>query len=260
MELVFRPKKIAKALGILISLLILANIAGFIARYYFGITSSYVVQFFNMAEEHNIPTFFSSLQLGLCGFILGIITLVRKKQGAKDYWYWLGLSVIFMFLALDEAIEIHERIALFVRSTLNTTGIFYFAWSIPYGLFILAFMTAYIPFLWRLPAPTKKLMILSGIIFVGGALGMEALESLYHTETGQKGFYFNIMTTLEESMEMAGILLFLYSLLQYIDLHLGGITLSLSSKKKVAMPPAAARTSFQENSRNNVPSKVQLAN
>ena len=95
---------------------------------------------------------------------------------------------------------------------------------------MLAFMAAYIPFLWKLPFAVKKLMILSGIVFVGGALGMEALESYYHTETGQKGFYFAIMTSIEEAMEMLGILLFLYTLLHYIELAFGGISINLVAR------------------------------
>lgn len=217
-------------LGI-IAFLTIANIIGMIARYGFGVTSSYLIQLFNVDNEHNIPSLYSSLQLLSCGAILFIIAYATKLRSGKDYWFWIGLGCLFMFLGIDEAIEIHERVALFVRGTLNTSGVFYFAWIIPYGLLVIGVAAAYIPFLLRLPPSTKKLMIISGIIYVAGALGMEAAGSYYHTVTNGKGLYFAILTAIEEPMEMLGIALFLFTLLHYVNRSLGGISLTIGHTK-----------------------------
>lgn len=74
----------------------------------------------------------------------------------KDFWQWAGLSLGYAFLGIDEFVEIHERIGTFVQKTLNTTGVFYFAWIIPYAIIALAVIALYLPFVWKLPKSVKN--------------------------------------------------------------------------------------------------------
>ncbi len=234
MELVLKPKKAALAIGSVICLLILAGILGSIARYQFGITDSYVVNLFNLDSEKNIPTYFATIQLLVCAVLLTIIGFARKKQGAKHFWQWLGLAAVFLFLSMDEFIEIHEVIGTSVQNTLKTTGVFFFAWIIPYGLFVVGMLLAYVPFILRLPSAVKWLVIGAGFLYVTGALGMEAVASYFNYETGERGIYFVVLTTIEETLEMFGLLLFIYALLHYMDVFLGGTSLIISSGQKSA--------------------------
>ena len=243
MHITYTPRKVVYFLGAIICLLILAHTAGLIAVHYFEHTSSfYIIEYFRLAADTNFPTFFSSAQLLLCAVILAVISNIKKNQGAVDFWYWLGLSLIMLFLSIDESIMIHELIAEKLRETLNTTGVFYFAWIIPYSIFVIVVGLAYIPFLLKLPAKVKKLMVLSGAIFVAGALGLEAIESYYFSATGGKrDFMQAIFTTTEEIMEMGGITIFLYSLLHYIELEFGGVSIRITAKAEhsvVADKPA----------------------
>lgn len=234
MDFNLKLKKIVRCLGGFICFLILANIIGLICRHGFDVTSSYTIQLFNLAEERNIPTVYSGLQLLVCAGLLGLIATARKRMAAKDYWYWLGLAGLFLFLSFDELIEIHERIALITRNQLNTTGMFYFAWIIPYALLVVAVAAVYVPFLLKLPKSIKILMGTAGVLFVAAALGMEALESHYHWETQGKDLNFAIMVTIEEAVEMLSILLFLIALLRYIKVTFGGMSLHINENRQAA--------------------------
>lgn len=250
MTLTIKPKKIAFVLGVAICLLILAGILGSIARYQFGVTDSYIVNLFNLDNEKNVPTYFATFLLLTCAVLLFIIGYARKKQAVRDYWQWMGLGAVFIFLSMDEFIEIHEVIGTAIQNRYQPTGVFYFAWIIPYAVLAVGMALAYLPFLFRLPATFKKLFILAGFLYVMGALGLEAVASYFNYEIGERGLYFVFLTTIEESMEMFGLLLFIYALLHYMDVVLGRLTLVISTVQAEAFSaddgagrnPSAAKT------------------
>lgn len=102
------------------------------------------------------------------------------------FGYWSLLGMVFLFLAIDENISLHEKIMGPIRSQFNLTGVFYYAWIVPYFLAVSLLGLYYIPFLLKLPV--KVLLyhfILAFLLFMGGAVGMEILggrhNSLYDT-------------------------------------------------------------------------------
>jgi len=68
--------------------------------------------FFGLEREGNVPTWFSSLQLALIGVVCGVTFLAEKASGSmrKYALFWLGLSLLFLFLSMDETAQFHERL------------------------------------------------------------------------------------------------------------------------------------------------------
>jgi hypothetical protein len=131
---------------------------------------------------------------------------------------------------------------------------------IPALVFVSIFVIAYVRFLIHLNPRSRWMFILSGAIYVGGALFVEmaagAVES--HHGTNQTATYV-LLVTVEEVMEMAGITLLVFAILQHIQLEWGGIAVVLSHaqpgareapltpprRNPAAIPPAApARPAF----------------
>ncbi len=235
MEITSKPKKIIFILGAIICFLILANVIGMIARFSFGIETSYLIELFNLNKENNIPTYFSSLMLLACSATLGIIAFLENRQGKRNYYYWIALAFIFLFLSIDESVQIHERVGAWVHDTLQTSGVFHFAWIIPYGILVLGVTAAFARFILKLPLRVKGLMIVAAVIYVGGALGMEAAASYHYSQDAEYSLTLVIFSIIEESMELSGLLLFLYALLYYIDAHFSGITIYVCSERKSNM-------------------------
>ena len=75
--------------------------------------------------------------------------------------------------------------------------------------------------------------MLSGVIYVGGAVGVEMIGGYHSQMYGENNFAYGMITTIEESLEMMGILVFIYSLLFYLQNYLAKIDLSISFKNKV---------------------------
>jgi len=82
-----------------------------------------------------------------------------------------------------------------------------------------------IPFLKRLPPKAALHFIIAGAIYVMGAIGMEmpgANVAYYYAQLGQgEGLHetsilYDVITTIEESLELTGIVFFNYVLMRYV--------------------------------------------
>ncbi|MGB3212068.1 MAG: hypothetical protein WBB19_15295 [Desulforhopalus sp.] len=216
MNLDIHPGKVLKQLLILYCILLCGNITGIVSTFYFGHDFIYgLVPLFNFDTERSIPTFYSTLALVFSSVLLLFIALTSKQHG-KTSLYWLILSVIFLFLSIDEMAGIHEKIDWSLSRVFNTTGLLYYVWVVPYGIAVMVFGIAYIRFLMILPARTRNLFIVSGTVFVAGAIGIEALSGMYYERYGHKNLIYSLLYTCEESFEMIGVIIFNYSLLAYV--------------------------------------------
>jgi len=229
MELTISPKKIMKILTILVMILMFASITGQIYKYYGG-HDRYLVSLFDLDKEWNIPTWYASTSLLFCSFLLLIISLGEKNKGSSFYYHWAILSVIFLFLALDEAIQFHEKTNTPLRNLLDADGFFYYSWVIPAAILLVVFLLAFFKFIIRLPSMTRLLFIISGALFVGGGLGMEFIGGHYVASHGVDNLTYAILTNIEESLEMAGILVFIYALMRFISIEFKNVQIDLPKR------------------------------
>lgn len=86
--------------------------------------------------------------------------------------YWKFLSLIFLYLSLDEACSIHEISMSPLKAALNASGFLSFAWVIPASIFLAIFLLVFLRFIKALPQKTRSLFIKAGTLYVSGALGM----------------------------------------------------------------------------------------
>jgi hypothetical protein len=167
------------------------------------------ISFFDLDEEESLGTWFSALIL----FAAGQLTLLQSRYARRDsqpwiLWWLLGAG--FHLLSLDEVAGFHE----FVNTVVADTH-----WTTFGAALVLAVAVAYLPFLWALPRRTRWLFILSGAIYVGGAVGVE-WGTLWYEENGLLDtLEYNLWNALEEGMEMVGVILFICALLGHIARH-----------------------------------------
>lgn len=234
MNIDISPRKVFKGLLYIILFLLCANVFGIVSKYFFDHGRLYgLVPAFDFNNEGNIPTLFSSLLLFSSSGILFFIALQHKKHNTS-YLPWIGLSLIFFFLGFDEISAFHEKINAPMRDFLNASGIFYFAWVVPYGPLLLIFVVSYWKFLLRLPKKIMKLFIYSGSIYVVGALGFELVEGWHADSFGGGNLLYAIYYTFEELFEMVGIALFIYTLLTYLVSQFASLTIVITEDRKLS--------------------------
>lgn len=209
------PRKVLLILLTMIGILLCANILGIVSTHVFGHGRVFgLIDLFDFNTETNIPTMYSSLQLILASLLLFFIG-AKLRSNDEKFVSWLFLALIFLYLAVDETAQIHERIATLIHSAYEPTGLLYFAWVIPYGLALLAFVIAFSGFLFRLPRKVTHRFIASGTVYITGAIGFEMLGGRHFESNGPNNVIFAVYYTCEELLEMLGIALFIYALLAY---------------------------------------------
>lgn len=208
------PKRVLNILLIIIFILLLANIITVI--YQNNGNNKWYINLFDFGGESNAPAFYSTVVLFFCFLLLGFITFIHKKAGL-NYLLWLLLTLSFLFISFDESVQIHEKIAAFLMSKFNFSEFFYFAWVIPYGIASLLFgFLFYFKLLLKLPKKIMRLFIISGTLFILGAIGFEMLGAAEVTSANKSETKIALLYTIEELLEMLGIALFAYTLLLYI--------------------------------------------
>lgn len=214
------PKAVVKFLSWVILFLFLFQLILVVSESwgYDNKVTEYVKHFFNFHSENNFPAYISSLLL-LFGGLLAILISFQVKALTLGRWLqWRVLGFLFLFLAFDESIQIHEVISQGLRNNLEERlpGYLYYVWVVPYFLFVVAAVLFFFKLVLELPRNIRNLIFISGFVYVSAALGLEVVESYVFNVEGQNNMLYILLVTVEELFEMVGVTIFIYALLKYL--------------------------------------------
>jgi hypothetical protein len=222
-------KRIALILWAIALLLSILSVALKAYEWSLGVNNTYWVYQINdllsVDQEGNIPAWYNAMLWFIATILSTIIAQFQFQQENQWRKYWAGLSLLFLYLTLDEASAIHELFTVPLREILNTGAYLYFAWllvGIPFALLMIAIFGL---FVLALPRQTKALFILAGLIFLIGAVGIEAISANeWYLHDGPTLLYSTI-NAFEEFFEMTGLVILIYGLLSYIASHIQEVNL-----------------------------------
>ena len=217
LKISYNPATVLKFVLLIIFCLVLLSTLGELYSH-FGSDARFsrTVRLFFLDREKTIPAFYSSLALFFCGILLAVIAKGKYQKHDKYRRYWKFLSWIFVYLAIDENVGIHELTGAPVKNMLNISGFLSYAWVIPGIILFSLFVLVYLKFVLSLPAKIKVLFISAAAIFVTGALGIEMIGANLHVLKGTDNWAYVMVFTIEETLEMVGIAVFMYALLEYL--------------------------------------------
>jgi len=191
---------------------------------------SYATGIFDAGRENSIPTWFSILNLLLASGFLFLIAHHEKLIGAPLARRWFVLAVIILLLSMDEGASLHERL----QKTQQYTGVLIpMIESHPWVLYGAVFATGvflyFISFLRKVGPRLAGMFLLSGGIFLAGALGFETMGAWFvHNDIAVRGdILYMLRRAAEEACEMYGIALFNIVLFGEIQRRGIGLTLAL---------------------------------
>lgn len=173
----------------------------------------------NLEGEMNLSAWYTQLLHATAAFLLLAIGLSRKKQKGSYRYHWLTLSLIFLYISFDEASSIHEMAVAPTRELLNIDkGPLSLAWFIPAVSLLIITSLFFVRFWLNLPKKTRNLFAISLVIFIGGSVGMEMFSGNYYSNINSdlNSLWYTFMFASEECMEILGISIFIYALLNFI--------------------------------------------
>jgi hypothetical protein len=168
---------------------------------------------FNLEQEGNLTTWYSSTTLLLSAVLLALLWQRARGEGRRFAANWGVLCVAFVYLSADESASLHEAAAEILVQRVHASGIFYYAWVILALPLVVLFAVYNFRFLLSLSSRVRKGFIAAGSLYVGGALGLEMVEGQIATSLGTDGMAMQAARTLEEVLELSGIVIFIDSLL-----------------------------------------------
>ena len=135
----------------------------------------------NLDSEISIPTWFQSTLLLLSGALTALIAVLRSRASRSYVRHWIVAAVALILLSGDEMLALHEMLIDPMRALLDVGGgLVYFAWIVPGAVVAVAFGATYLRFLGHLPERIRKLFVTAGVLYLMGALGMEAIDEPTH--------------------------------------------------------------------------------
>ncbi len=216
MKIKISPKSFVNKLLVIILFLGIANLLAQVLMFNgAGYPARVVFRLFDLNTEANIPTLFSTLLLLFC-FALLLFIHYTLPHITRPGWHWYSMSMVFLYLAIDENTSLHEGFIVVFRETFNLKGYFYYAWIIPYSLIFLGISLFFIPFFRKLPRLVMINFSIAALIYLGGAIGMEMIGGRHDYLYGRSKATYALYYSLEETLEMLGLTIFIGSLLQYI--------------------------------------------
>jgi hypothetical protein len=169
---------------------------------------------FDLSKGKNVPTWFSTTLLTAVGLLLAMIALMARRQAAAS-GAWAALSAMFVGLSLAETAELYwfwdnlmSGPALIGAADAAVAGII--LGTVTAALVVLAFWR----WIWTLPAPTRVMFILAGVVYVTGGLGFAFLGIVLADETFFNPAYL-VVSTMEEALEMAAVTIMLIGVVDH---------------------------------------------
>lgn len=172
----------------------------------------YLISTFDLDSEESFGTYFSVLLLLFIGRLLW--HQAKRSLKAREIWclWWFMLAILFHLLSLEEVVDLHSMLNEH-KSRQGGGGAS--TWRVD-GFWAVMFIGAScVPFLWEMRWRFSIFALAGGLIYVLGALGVDAWTP---EATRGKGDYlqdnpYYLWTALEEGLEIIGPLVFLYGLL-----------------------------------------------
>lgn len=247
MNFIVRPRTVVRTLGYFSLGFLFSGILSHQLKHSFGLLPG-LAHWFNTDGEKNFPALFSCGLLLLSASLLLVITLAKRRERDRYTVAWSGLTVIFTGLAVDEWMSYHEQFTDIVKNApvaLPSDGIFHFAWIVAGIAFIAVIGFAYRNFLAQLPRQYARWFLAAAALYILGAIGLEMVAGYYADNHQQWNRLIWLgLTTVEEGLEMFGIITFIYALLHYIKNTIGDLNIHI--EPAAGFPQAEDNTALLE--------------
>lgn len=185
---------------------------------------------FDVNAEANFPTFYSVSMAIAASFLLFVVAYFKNKVGDRYRFHWLVLALFLLYISVDDASVIHEKVSKYLKGITDLGGWFHYRWVIV-GLVIVAiFGISFFRFWLNLDNRYKILFLVSAGLFFGGAMGVEMIGGRWANANGSKNFIYILFTTLEQGMQYGGLMTLVYTLLLYIKSYIPNFSVSIKDQ------------------------------
>jgi len=178
-------------------------------------TGADTVSRFHLDRERGLSACFAAAMLLGSAGLLWLHARAARLRGQHGLRLgFAGLAAVFALLCLDELCGFHELAGRFMQSRLQWTGWLRFTWVVVAVPAVALLGLVHIPFLRALPGRIALQVLIAGLLYVGGAAGVEVLSAKVFSDNDQaSSALYEVLVHVEEVLEMLGMIVFIHALL-----------------------------------------------
>jgi hypothetical protein len=173
-----------------------------------------------------------------CAVMLGIIAIDAYRRRRPFPLHWAALAVAFGLLSLEEILGIHSEATRVLRSVVSITeGVGY---ALALGAIAMVGLVVVVVvfgrFFLHLPSRWRWWFAIAAVIYLTGVFASDAVGDYLITADGDATLAYVIVLTIEEALEMIGVLIFIVMLLEYIRTYVGSVNVAVDQPTRMAPP------------------------
>lgn len=196
-----------------------------------------LTRWLTLDAETSVSTWFSVALLLALAWAFAVVAVLHRAAGAPAGRYWL-LAAVVLYLSVDESVSVHEEFGRVTGQFVSRAELGTFTWVVPGALLALAVGALLLRTARGLPPRLRRRLLVAGAVYLGAALLLEALSGTTKEAVcasgacGEAGVDapYTVVSTVEECLEMTGVLLALRAALLQLRLSAGagGLHLALA--------------------------------
>ena len=225
-----KPKKIALSLGLFLLLLVILSLIGQYLHFYTYYDEAFgLIPLVNIARNLSIPTIFEVLLLFFTAVLLGVVAAIQQTKKDVFYRHWAALAYMFVFLSLNEGTGLYKLVFIPLRNAIRDAipGCSIRSWQMTLSLIVIALLVFYRGFFRSLPAGTKKMIIISAVLYMTGFTMGKLISSIYVDLYTKNNYMYAVLVTIARMFEISSVIAFIYTLLDYYEANFPNISLKI---------------------------------
>lgn len=196
------PRRVGRVLAVVVAGLIATTFLAQLLRWK-GVDR--LARFFDSNVKVNIPTGYKVFALTAGALIILAIARLAKRSGDRWAREWHWLAGVVGFLALDETIYLHQSVSEILDDRDILPGSIHFSWILFYLPLAAIVVLILLRFIFALPSDTKRRFIAAGLLFGGGAGGIEIVKGKLADTYGETAMQFRLAAAFSDSLEEIGL-------------------------------------------------------
>lgn len=162
--------------------------------------------YLDAVAEHTVQSWFSSILLAGGAALASFVAVRSRGSHTGDRRRWIVVASGLWWVSLDETVGMHEML----NDPRAEAGVGRFAWIAVGVPVVVAFALLMLPIFRRLEPRVTTLLVLAGVVYVGGAMGVEFVSGFF---VGTNLVY-GMIAHAEELLEMLGAVIFIEGMLR----------------------------------------------
>jgi hypothetical protein len=207
-----RSRLLRFALWATIPILLLGFVSQMMLSLYGPFPALRNLRHFTFDSEQNVSSWLSSALL----MIGALLTLWIARIDDERRRFWTIQSLVLMLCSIDESVSFHEALISMFIGLREYGALLYYPW-IPVGAVFCAVYGLYaLATLAQIGRAHAIRFIVSGVVFLTGALVMEAVSGVIASRVGEQAVAYAVSASIEDSLEIFGTILYLDAALAYL--------------------------------------------